>query len=106
MKNNAWFKLAVVSLGGVILIFGLLIGIQSFNQNSYNSYNMYQQRYNTQMQGTMNAQGNMGMMNGRNNMQGNMGMMGGMKEHGNMGMMDDDMNMNMQGGMGMMNGMM
>jgi hypothetical protein len=104
--NNAWVKLALVSLVAIVLIFAVLWGANSvFGYHNYGNMNMgyrYQMNgmngmngYGYQMngmngQGQMNMQGNMsGSMNG--GMQGGMGMMNGM------GMMGG----NMQGGMGM-----
>lgn len=108
MRTNAWFKLASVSLAGIVLSFILLWGIQQFNQSQL-FYNV-----NTQTNGmNMQYNGGMGSMAGMNmggniNMQGNMNMQGGMMMD-NMkgmqgGMMMDGM-MNMQGGM-MMDDMM
>jgi len=79
MKSNTWFKLAGVSLGGIVLSFGILWGAQQVNQ--YNSYGNQMQMNRNQMQ-----------MNGNMNNQGSSNMQGGM-------MMDKMMG-------GMMNGMM
>ncbi|KNY28088.1 hypothetical protein [Pseudobacteroides cellulosolvens] len=98
--GNTWFKLAVVSLVGIILIFAVLWGINTFNgYYGYGSMNMGNGYHNgMQMQGGMN----MGSMN-MNGMNMNGGMQGGMGMHGMMGGMN--MGGNMQGGMGMMGGM-
>ena len=91
--NNAWIKLALVSLVAIVLIFAVLWGANSvFGYHNYGNMNMgYGYQMNgMSVQGQMNMQGNMsGSMNG--GMQGGMGMMNGM------GMMGG----NMQGGMGM-----
>lgn len=115
MLNNTWFKLAVVSLMGIVISFVVLWGISQFGRypvtNNGNSGYQYNWQYDQNMSGMNgNTQGNMGMgnMNMNGSMQGNMGM-GSMNMNGNMqgnmggmGMMDD---MDMSG-MGMMNGMM
>lgn len=118
MHSNSWFKLAGVSLAGMIISFAILWGTQQMNQNQYyNGYNsngtmnasgygsmysmpMNQYQMSTQMpgmntmgngvnmQGSMNVQGSMNM----NNMQGSSSMKGGM-------MMDMDMMGGMMDGM-------
>jgi hypothetical protein len=100
MNNNSWFKLAAVSLTGIVISFAILWGIQQFNQSRYykgynNGYNMQQSgMYN---QGNMNAQGGMNMQQGQGNMnmQQGQGTMNGQQMQGNM---------NMQQGQGSMNG--
>lgn len=71
MKNNPWFKLASVSLDGVVLSLGILMAIQSFNENNYN---MNQGRnYNVEIQGATNIYGSIGLMDDVDMMmQGNM----------------------------------
>lgn len=108
--NNPWFKLTIVSIAGIIVLYLALWGINTFtgsagygNQNMTNPYQMngMQMQPQTNMQGQMNM-GTMNMqgsMNGSYQMQGGMnmqdkGMMNGM---GMMGGMHNN-----QGGMGMM----
>lgn len=97
MLNNTWFKLATVSLVGIVIIFVVLWGANAiFRTNSYDQMNMgYGYQMNGMQMGSqngMNMQGGM-RMNGNVNM-GGMNMQGGMNVQGGM-------NGNMQGGMGM-----
>ncbi|MBB6215460.1 hypothetical protein HNQ80_001549 [Anaerosolibacter carboniphilus] len=95
--KNPWVKLAVVSLLGIVVSFGVLWGVNEFtrynNAQAMYGYNMNMAPMNNMsmnMQGNMNMQGGMNMMpmdnmNGMgmmkmDNMNG-MGMMGGMKMH-------------------------
>jgi hypothetical protein len=109
MYNNPWFKLAVVSLAGIIISFGILWGINEFKRyNGYSNMNMgnmnigyeYHQM-NRMPMGPQNGMMGYGYHNG-------MYMQGGMGAQGSMDMNDANMqggmNMqgNMSGGMGMM----
>lgn len=120
MRNNAWFKLAAVSLTGLIMSFVILWGVGQFSQYKYNN------AYMNNIQNSMNGQGyrNMQGMNGQGymnmsgmNAQGSMNMPG-MNAQGSMNMpsmnmqggmsmpnMNSQGNSNMQSGMGMMGGM-
>jgi hypothetical protein len=129
MRNNPWFKLAGVSLAGMVISFVILWGIQQVNQYKY--YNGYNTNGTMQMNGYSN--GNMsnmnqtqmnnmqmqGMQQGQNSMNNGMGMQGNMNSQGSMSNMQGNTNMqsgssmqgssNMQGGMmmdKMMSGMM
>lgn len=107
MRLNSWFKLAAVSLAGMIVSFLILWGLQQYNQYQY-----YNNMNGMQMNGYSNMQGNSGYMPGVNmqggwNMQGNSGympgvnMQGGWNMQGNSGYMP---NMNTQGGWNMQGG--
>ena len=80
MMTNSWFKLAAVSLAGIVLSFILLWGIQQFNQYQY-----YNNMNNIQMNGTNMQGGNM------NTQGGNMNMPGGNTNMPSGGMMMDNM---------------
>lgn len=101
MAKNPWFKLAAVSLAGIVISFAVLWGIQQFS--SYRYYNGYQaQGYmNTQngyYNGYYNANGN--GMNMQDGMGSGMNVQGGMKMQSNMnGGMNMQAGMNMQGNM-------
>jgi len=85
IMNNAWVKLAIVSLTAIVLLFAILSGVNAINTN--NVYGNMNTGYGYQMNGMMNTQGQMniqGTFNG--SMQGGMGMMGGMNMQGGMGM--------------------
>lgn len=103
MANNAWLKLAAVTLAGIIIIFAVLWGFGQFQR--YNSYGNMNMGYGYQMNGMQMPQNSMmgngyGMnMQGSMNMPGMTGNMQGGMQNG-MGMMNG-----MQGGMGMMGGM-
>jgi hypothetical protein len=120
MHSNSLFKLAGVSLAGMIISFAILWGTQQMNQNQY--YNGYNQN------GTMNANGygsmysmpmNQNQMNstqmpGMNTMGNGVNMQGSMNVQGSMNMNNMQGSSSMQGGMmmdknmmgGMMGGMM
>lgn len=116
--SNPWFKLTIVSLAGIILIFAVLWGINAFNSsygygNVINPYSMNSMQMGTPSnnQGMMNMQGqmNMGPMNVQGSMSGYGQMPGGMNmmQNHKQNMMQNMQNMggmngNMQGGMGMM----
>lgn len=125
MLNNAWFKLATVSLVGIVISFVVFWGIGQFSTyptaNNANGYGyQYEQNSgmnmpgaNGNMQGGMNVQGMPGMngnMQGGWNMNGNI--QGGMNMNGNApgtnmnGNMQQGMGMDKMQDMGMMNGMM
>ena len=98
---NSWIKLSAVSLTGIVISFGILWGIQQFNQSAnYNGNNTQQQFQggsNMNTQGN-NAQGGMNGQNGMNgqsnsNMNGQNGMSGQSSQNSQMSapMMDDDM---------------
>ena len=97
MNNNSWFKLAAVSLSGIVISFSILWGIQQLDQSRY--YN----GYNTQ-QGGMNNQGNMNMQGSMNVQSG----MNGQQMQGDMNMQQSQGSMNSQQsqGGGMMKSMM
>ena len=73
MFNNAWFKLAVVSLTGIVISFVVLWGINQFTGTTNSSMNMgnggqmngMQMGQQDSMSG-MNMQGNMSGMNTTN----------------------------------------
>jgi len=99
MLNNTWFKLATVSLAGIVISFVILWGIGQFStyptSNDANGYG-YQYEQNNGM--------NMPGANG--NMQGGMNMNGNMQGGAMNGYMQQGMGMDKMQDMGMMNGMM
>lgn len=90
MKMNSWFKLAAVSLAGMVISFIVLWGYQQYIQTQY-----YNNMNGMQMNGYGTMQGNSGYMP-------NMNMQGGWNMQGNSGNMP---NMNMQGGWNMQGNM-
>lgn len=91
MLNNTWFKLATVSLAGIVIILVILWGVSGISK--HNSYDQMNMGYGYQMNGIQ-----MGPQNGMN-------MQGGMNMNGNINMggmnIQGGMSGNMQGGMGM-----
>ncbi len=105
MLNNAWFKLAAVSLVGIVISFAVLWGIGQFNSYPVANGTNYGYGYQYETNNGMNMTGMNGNMQGSMNMPGmnmNGSMQGGMNMNGNMQGMGM---MNMQD-MGMMKGMM
>ena len=108
MVNNTWFKLAAVSLVGIVISFAILWGIGQFS--NYPIANGANPGYGYQYENSngMNLQGMNGSYQGNWNMNGMPGMnaQGGMNINGMPGMnvnggMQGNMNMNAQGGMNM-----
>jgi len=95
MLNNAWFKLATVSLAGIVISFVVLWGIGQFS--TYPEANNANYGYQYELNNGMNVPGMNGNMQGTMNMSGNM--QGGMNMNGNVPGMN--MNGNLQGGMNM-----
>ena len=120
MLNNAWIKLATVSLVGIVISFVILWGIAQFSGYSgmnganhgygyqYQSNDsMYMPGTNGNMQGNMNMNGYLPGMNMNGNVQGSMNMNGNMQGMGmnnmqGMGMMNNMQGMNMMDMQGMM----
>ena len=100
MFNNPWFKLATVSLAGIVITFGILWGINRFNgANANSSMNMGYSNQMSSMQ--MGQQGNMtGMQTGQ------LGNMTGMQmgQQGNMAGMNTQNGINVRESVNVGNG--
>ncbi|MEW9122344.1 MAG: hypothetical protein AB2421_06475 [Thermotaleaceae bacterium] len=79
MKTNVGFKLAAVSLVGMIISFLILWGFQQYNQYQYNNYMNQMQMNGYQMNGyQINGYGNMPIYQNSMNMQGEWNYQGNM----------------------------